>query len=216
MDKGALLKDPFYALSELFSIAASSESQFLNLVHTNVKLEIQAFEFESRRSMDNLRYYKNLLDEYIESVSNTVHLLRKGGGSSWQTAESRSKISKDNRETLQNDFDHLLRKAKFLANLCVEGSNTIMQKASLAESRKGLSQAAAIGRLTLLAFIFLPLSFAASLFGMNFREFGSGKLSIWVFVATLLPLLVVSLVVAFPPIIPGHRSRYDHPGSRRV
>ena len=216
IDKETIQKDPLYVLGELFSLAAHSESQFLNLVHVHVTTEVRAFDVDSGRSMNNLRYHKNLLDEHIERISETVRFLCMGGGSSWKSTEPQPQIAKESLKSLKYEFEYLLTKAKNLANLCVEGSNTIMQKASLEESRKGLSQAAVVGRLTLLAFIFLPLSFATSLFGMNFREFGSGQLSIWVFAATLIPLLAISLCVALPSQIPWYGSKTKQPKSHIV
>lgn len=50
--------------------------------------------------------------------------------------------------------------------------------AVVAESREAIDQAEC---LTLLATVFIPLSFVTSLFGMDFREPGQGPLSFWVF-----------------------------------
>lgn len=68
--------DPFYALSEIFSIAGSSESQFLNMVEQKIKLEIeQVLRVNNREgfgepeeqssALSNLVYCKTLLDEHI-------------------------------------------------------------------------------------------------------------------------------------------------------
>ncbi|KAF2728752.1 hypothetical protein EJ04DRAFT_388795, partial [Polyplosphaeria fusca] len=68
--------------------------------------------------------------------------------------------------------------------------------AALLETKRSVEQAESIGRLTFLAFLFLPLSFTAAIFGMNFREIG-GELSIWVWVAVSVPVFGVTMVVCF-------------------
>jgi len=42
---------------------------------------------------------------------------------------------------------------------------------SIIESRRGIAEAESVSKLTELAFIFIPISFAASVFGMQFKEF---------------------------------------------
>jgi Mg2+ and Co2+ transporter CorA len=48
----------------------------------------------------------------------------------------------------------------------------------LKESKKVIEKAESSHKLTLLAFLFLPVSLSTSFFGMNFREFGQGQLSV--------------------------------------
>lgn len=66
----------------------------------------------------------------------------------------------------------------------------------LTESRKATEQACSVTRLTLLAFLFLPLSFTTSFFGINFRELDEG-LNLWIWAATSIPLFVLVLVCYF-------------------
>lgn len=66
------------------------------------------------------------------------------------------------------------------------------------ESRKSIELADSVKRLTQIALIFVPLNLVTSLFGMNFVEFGTGKLQIWVFVTVLCVLgLIVTMAVFF-------------------
>lgn len=53
-------------------------------------------------------------------------------------------------------------------------------------------------RLTIIAFIFIPLSFATSFFGMNFRQFGTSQLNIgWFFLLAGVIGALSYLVAAF-------------------
>ena len=52
--------------------------------------------------------------------------------------------------------------------------------AALQDSHKSVEYAESLGTLTTLAFLFVPLSFITSIFGMNLVEFGSGNVPLWV------------------------------------
>ena len=74
-----------------------------------------------------------------------------------------------------------------------------MSNASIDEAKHSNEQAVLVTGLTKatnrLTFIFLPISFLTSVFGMNFRQLGQGPLSIWLWVAIALPLLAVCIVL---------------------
>lgn len=57
---------------------------------------------------------------------------------------------------------------------------------SLREAMIHFQQNARMNKLTQLAFVFVPLSFATSLFGMSIKAFGSGSAQIWEFVAAII------------------------------
>lgn len=63
----------------------------------------------------------------------------------------------------------------------------------LNEAKESRKAAVSIGRLSKLAFIFIPLSFTTSFFGMNVREFGTGHASVWVFFTAALIISALSL-----------------------
>ena len=88
-------------------------------------------------------------------------------------------------QQLQDDFRDLL--------------NRYVGLASLQESKKSIEQAESVRQLNRLAFLFLPLSFATSLLGMNVVEFGQGTLEIWVFfpVAVGISLMVLALYLYY-------------------
>ncbi|KAK3326198.1 hypothetical protein B0H66DRAFT_150527 [Apodospora peruviana] len=96
---------------------------------------------------------------------------------------------------LTRDFEALLRRAEQLLGQARDGMAFISSRVMLEESRRAMSKADRLARLTLLAFFFLPLSLTASLFGMNFRELED--LSIWVMFVTLVPVTLVAGVICF-------------------
>ena len=72
--------------------------------------------------------------------------------------------------------------------------NIMMNRSVVLESRKAIEQADRVKRLTMLATFFIPLSFSATLFGMNFRVFGQGEVEIGWFFAVAIPLTVMAYV----------------------
>jgi len=77
--------------------------------------------------------------------------------------------------------------------------------ASLQDSHKSVEYADSVGRITTLAFFFIPLSFITSLFGMNLSEFGTGEVRFWVVIATAAGLVLFILSAWF---VSGWVSRY--------
>ena len=73
-----------------------------------------------------------------------------------------------------------------------------LAETQLEESRKAIQQADTIKRLTILAFIYIPIQTSAALFGMNIREIAqsSGMPSAWMFTVTTTILLGATLLAA--------------------
>lgn len=70
-----------------------------------------------------------------------------------------------------------------------------LQETQLEESRKAIQQADTIKRLTALAFVYIPIQTAASIFGMNVREFQPNP-SIWQWILTTILLLIATVTAA--------------------
>lgn len=70
-----------------------------------------------------------------------------------------------------------------------------LASSQLSESRKSIQQADTIKRLTILAFIYIPIQTAAGIFGMNISELRR-ELPIWTFVVLAIGLLLATLAAA--------------------
>lgn len=68
----------------------------------------------------------------------------------------------------------------------------------ISDSRQSFAEAANIGRLTTLAFLFVPLSFTSSLFSMNSLNAPGGRY-FWVYFIVAIPLTLMVFVLARPP-----------------
>jgi Mg2+ and Co2+ transporter CorA len=192
----AMRADPTYALSELFAFAASSESQFLNLMQAQVESAITSYEDQEELSRKSLIYNKKLVDEHVRYIRETICSLKSRGESRWPKAKDLETVA-ESLINLQGDFCHLLERAEHVAARCLEGIEIIINAVQLEEARKGIRQGEEMHRLTILAFFFLPLSLVASIFGMNFTEFGQGHLHIWLAGIVVVPVIAVSVVLGF-------------------
>jgi Mg2+ and Co2+ transporter CorA len=96
---------------------------------------------------------------------------------------------------LHTDFTYLLRRAEALSRECKQGMGTLAHISVLEESRRSADNAMRVEKLTILASIFIPLSFVCAAWGMNFVELGTGSLPIWMGFVTAGPVVVLSLPV---------------------
>ncbi|RSM15767.1 hypothetical protein CDV31_004868 [Fusarium ambrosium] len=87
------------------------------------------------------------------------------------------------------DFKELLARAESLSAFCSETVGLILNGAMLRESQKAIQKADDQRRLTVLAYLFLPLSLVFSFFGMNVIELGTGSRGIWLPFVVLAPSL---------------------------
>lgn len=69
----------------------------------------------------------------------------------------------------------------------------LVSATSLAESQKQITLATQVTKLTILATIFLPLSYCTSIFGMNFIELD--HLSIWIWVVVTVSVGLATFAV---------------------
>lgn len=73
---------------------------------------------------------------------------------------------------------------------------------ALLEGRRALAEAANITRLTVLAFVFLPLTFVAGLFSIGGSDvYAPGGSHFWVYWAVALPLTLIVMLMVRPPVL---------------
>ncbi|WPB07564.1 uncharacterized protein RHO25_012225 [Cercospora beticola] len=192
-----MANDPAYALSEVFSLVAASHNQFLNLMHEKLNMHEQN---DSYAAFPVLRYLKQILSRHTLQLEEIAMALENTKNRKWPKspdADARPH-AEFMMETFHNDLDYLLKRAKQHHDRSHEAINLLMNSTSIADARDQASETERIGKLTFVAFFYAPLSFATSLFGMNFKEVGEG-LSIWIWFAVAVPLLGVTLLAYLLP-----------------
>lgn len=201
IDDGVASSDVFYAVSEVFDFAASAESQFINLLQSRIKQELSFIDKSTEHAdlsssfhsiiLLNLKYIKTQLASHTRRLTETVgvirnrKLLRDHHGPESDTASNKA-------DTLLANFEYLLQRADTLSKECEQGMVTLTNSAMLEEARRSASMAMRVQRLTVVATIFIPLSFVCSIWGMNFTELGSGTKPLWMWFASAAPVILFS------------------------
>lgn len=95
---------------------------------------------------------------------------------------------------LLEDYDQLHARCIELEMMCARGITLAMGKASIEESSKAIEQSQRLKKLTLLATLFIPLGFSASLFGMNIDLLGQSEVEVWWFFVLCVPVTLFAYV----------------------
>lgn len=105
-------------------------------------------------------------------------------------------------KSLLPDYQRVLRDAERQVSMLAQKMSYRASMASLRESQMAIKQAKTgiqqnerVKRLTQLAFIFIPLSFVTSLFGMNVTALGTGSATVWMVVVSISITYVVIILV---------------------
>lgn len=194
--------DPLYALADVFRLYASSESQLLRLLETTITHDTDYKSLKEKNpTLSNLLYCRGILSvhsERLKESTNWIQRYKHRQGPRNAIEEEHLRIEAEAvKDALLTDFEHLVRRADLLSERCNTGMAVISNNVILDESRKAMSQAKRVARLTFIAFIFVPLSFTTSLFGMNVSQLGTGDTSITVWVTVSLSVLFVTTLMYF-------------------
>lgn len=198
--------DPFYALHELFAFCASSELQFLNMMDSKISSETGYARPNSTPTLSNLLYNQEILQSHAVRLRNVIEVIQRRGNPEWARplGAVERQISDTAADKLERDYAHLLYCVQSLFHRCEKGMHVVMSQASIRESEMALAQSGRVAKLTQLAFFYIPFSFMASFFGMNFVEFGTGELRLWFWFATSIPVFLITvlfLVVDIPTVL---------------
>ncbi|KAL2131079.1 hypothetical protein VTI74DRAFT_5575 [Chaetomium olivicolor] len=198
--------DAFYAFSELISVAASSENQLLNLLKDRIDVGLRAFHGVENWSLGNLQYLTTLLQDVIERSEEVVYLLENEAHSKWPTV-SRAATSLEQqhvhtrettRKLLLDDYRFIIHRAQSITQIVREGIAAITTEVTMRDAQRPIEQGRRVGRITVLAYFFLPLSFVTSIYGMNFVSFEEDPWKgIAAFVGTLLAVFIPSMILCF-------------------
>lgn len=195
--------NPVFAIQELFTFQASSELQYLNMLEKFISDQIgRAESTQAGADIDSILHFDYTRSILIRHSAHFQSLLGAldTGFKDWKKAGSQPQSDdEDVLSTLKADLDYLSTRIRNVILLCEAGRSTTLSNSSIEETRRSTEEAKLVTELTKatnrLTFIFLPISFVTSAFGMNFKQFGQGPLSIWLWVAIILPLLASCIVL---------------------
>jgi hypothetical protein len=96
---------------------------------------------------------------------------------------------------LLEDYEQLHVRCIDLSKMCMRGITLAMNKATIEESRKAVEQSERLKKLTLLATLFIPLTFSSSLFGMNIDLLGQSSVGFWWFLVVCVPITLFAYMI---------------------
>ena len=199
LDQQLMACDPFYAMHGLFTFCAFSEAQFLNMLESKLSADT-GYNLLSKKTWGQteqatLLYTQDILEAHARDLRDNIETIKSRGGPAWPRPSDPSSYRKGEAaaRALQKDFEHLLSRSEALAAHCTAGLKILMNKMMIAESKEAIMQAQGVAKLTRLAFVYIPLTFTAGVFGMNLEPIVDARNSIWVFFAVSVPVLMVSI-----------------------
>ena len=197
VDLELLHTDPFFLLSGTISVYATTWAQLLGFLEITTK-DFRTFETDQLAStLEQLQYTMTLVSRIDGFCSEYLAFVQQGGCTSWPKATTRKTMERKEKlqSRLESDFSSLRKRCDRITRSSELASNMLVSFAQLKDAEKGMEQTRQVHRLSQLAFAFLPLSFASSLFGMNVKELDPAP-SIWKFVLVGVLLACVSVLLA--------------------
>ncbi|KAF2732074.1 hypothetical protein EJ04DRAFT_514115 [Polyplosphaeria fusca] len=200
-DLAAMHEDPMYALHRIFSFFTSNEAHVLSFLSSQIEKHSstsgEASQFADTEPLSNLLHCQRLLGRHVEELRYVLRIVR--------SRVAKNEIAKAASRALEQDLVYLIERAVTLRSRSETSISLSMNVASIGEARRGVQQNKSLFRFTIIASVYVPLSFVATLFGMNFRQFGQGDLSIWIYFVVSVPVFVVSALFLFinPHVLRG-------------
>lgn len=235
----AMRASPLYALSDVFRHSACSSNQKVNMLHIHADEALRRAHRDESLSLADLRFIKKVLDDHAAYLREVIAFLEgataawiiqqpqleqaasslgvvgasstngKKAGAGAGEKKMISDVTETTQRELFEDFRHLLHRVEKLADRCKDGTDIILSGAQLRESQKAIDQAEEVKMLTKLVFIFAPLSFLTSVFGMNFVA-PSWRVGVGVFFAgsVLLAICLSMIMYQSPRLLAKKISSY--------
>ncbi|KAL8991596.1 MAG: hypothetical protein Q9169_007820 [Polycauliona sp. 2 TL-2023] len=183
------MSTPFESLLTIIVHDTLKVLQFINLTLSQVdsemlddvlvQVQIDGWRAMLHRFEHELRDMESSLPEFARSIL-TINM-----------NDSRSQAGKGSK--VIRELLGRLRKQVTQAQVRTESTHrSLMTTMSLIESKRGISEAESVTKLTELAFFFIPLTFAASLFSMQVKELDAETTSVGVFVTVALAVTICS------------------------
>jgi Mg2+ and Co2+ transporter CorA len=203
---------------KLLSISSLSYNQLLNVVADKVAALSAATSSAEhhQRSGQQLQALTILLERTHTTLTGHCSTLKQTPGrvgGNWRNHGVSPLNVEHEISTLRSDafedLEHLMRRCLQIQAEVRATGEALVQAGQLLQTQRSEEQTHEINSLTRVAFFFLPLSFVASIFGMNVAQFADNP-HIWIFFATAVPCTMATFVVAKWDTIKGAIRRTPH------
>ncbi|KAI0490845.1 hypothetical protein F4859DRAFT_508638 [Xylaria cf. heliscus] len=189
IDTSLLHNDRKTSLFPLIHLCLAAESQHLRIIETTLGKGAEDISLVAPRvGLSIVLETKKHLQSHLHDFRNVEHFLR-------TLALEHSGTVLPETDFILSVIGKILDKIQCLISECNDTVSYTQALGSLQQAERAISEARGVKLLTVLAFFFAPISFTTSFFGMNFKEFGTGTLSLWVWAVAAVP---ISLLFAIP------------------
>jgi Mg2+ and Co2+ transporter CorA len=203
---------PIQVIEEFFNFSAAASAQYIDMLDKHIsealgKVKLAESDSTGLDLISTFDDAQNSLVRYAAHFQETIQWVRKASSSTaWLgiLGTIPPTVNVPAHIPMEEDLQFLTEKARTLVSLCESGKSTLLSNTSIEESRRSNEEARLVNNLskatTRLTFIFLPISYVTSIFGMNFRQFGQGEqdISLW-FMITIPLLFFCVAAVEFGP-----------------
>ncbi|KAH6658973.1 hypothetical protein BKA67DRAFT_529162 [Truncatella angustata] len=193
-----LAEDPFYILSCVYHAAARTRIQLLSFIESDITecSSTNGTTMGAHQSLvlDQLRFDLQLVRRVERFCKEDLANITQLGSAAWPRTEKLAEIEKL-RDQLQSDYAYLIEQCSSLVLQCETASNALVSLAQWMDAREGIRESRHITNLTVLAFLFIPLTYITSVLGMNVQGVMEG-VPIWVWGgASAISVIVTTVVV---------------------
>ncbi|KAH5307283.1 hypothetical protein HBI12_163600 [Parastagonospora nodorum] len=183
LDHAIAALDPLYALSPIFRFAAATSNQVLSTMTRRYEI-ISSALWDIDRAVTHLNQlitHKHLLSDHACRHEEVLRYLQSTHTVQWSRnlTHAQARVANQTKSAVEADFAFLAARFKETAEHHQNAIAMLTSATALAESRKQIQLATQVTKLTVLASVFLPLSFVTGLFGMNFVELEGLRIWVW-------------------------------------
>jgi hypothetical protein len=169
----AIKQEPYLLVGRILQLATMSLAKVIQVMEEDVTACQQAEATESAAASTQLKFTLALLKSMRTYVTDNLLIVRD------QPRVHHLSTFKE----LKTDLEYLLARIEIISGRCNRMTDILLSTMSILESQKSIEQSEQVNKLTRLAFVYIPLSFISSIFGMNVKEIQVNP-SIWVFFLT--------------------------------
>lgn len=192
-------KYPFAICARSLAVAAASWNQMLNHLEVDIDNCHRVEPNNLSGGLAQIQYNISLIKDFQGAISDNRHAIRDRGGRAWpwpdKSTDEAARMDKI-KDDLLRDHEELNRRCLGLLRRCEATSTLLQGRIAIHEARRSVEQAALVTRFTRLAFVFIPLSFVAAVFGMNVAEIQANFPPIWTFFLVATVVLIISMIFA--------------------
>jgi Mg2+ and Co2+ transporter CorA len=192
-----LRADPFLIVSRQLVVAATSLLQYLNFIEKEIEMCSSIVPDQRDVTLEQLRFNSARLHRVANFSRENQQTIKEQRGDAVSTLSHAVLTGKIDKvaASLEEDYEYIITRCDQLVSRCESGASILVSAAQLAEAQKGICEARQIQSLTRLAFVFVPLSYVGTLFGMQVSALQTHP-PMWTYFAIAIPLTILCWLIS--------------------